>query len=77
MATLSSVLAWRIPWTEGPGGLHSTGLQRIGHNLVTDLSLSLSHTHTHTCFIWDYRQEGLPAKIVHFLVWGWVEADRA
>ena len=32
MATHSSVLAWRIPWTEGPGGLQSMGLQRVGHN---------------------------------------------
>jgi len=32
MATHSSILAWRIPWTEEPGGLQSTGLQRIGHN---------------------------------------------
>jgi len=29
MATLSSFLAWRIPWTEEPGGLHSMGLQRV------------------------------------------------
>ena len=29
MATHSSILAWRIPWTEEPGGLQSTGLQRI------------------------------------------------
>ena len=31
MATHSSILAWRIPWTEEPGGLQSTGLQRVGH----------------------------------------------
>ena len=31
MATHSSILAWRIPWTEEPGGLRSTGLQRVGH----------------------------------------------
>ena len=30
IATHSSVLAWRIPWTEEPGGLWSTGLQRVG-----------------------------------------------
>ena len=30
MATHSSLLAWRIPWTEEPGGLQSMGLQRIG-----------------------------------------------
>ena len=32
MATHSSSLAWRIPWTEGPGGLQSMGLQRVGHD---------------------------------------------
>ena len=32
MATHSSTLAWKIPWTEGPGGLQSMGLQRVRHN---------------------------------------------
>ena len=32
MATRSSILAWRIPWTEEPGGLQSMGSQRVGHN---------------------------------------------
>ena len=32
MATHSGILAWRIPWTEEPGGLQSTGSQRVGHN---------------------------------------------
>ena len=32
MATHSSILAWRIPWTEAPGGLQCTGLQRVGHD---------------------------------------------
>ena len=32
MATHSSILAWRIPWTEEPGGHHSIGFQRVGHN---------------------------------------------
>ena len=32
MATHSSSLAWRIPWTEEPGGLWSTGSQRVGHD---------------------------------------------
>ena len=32
MATLSSILAWKIPWAEEPGGLQSMGLQRVGHN---------------------------------------------
>ena len=35
MATHFSILAWRIPWTEEPGGLQSMGLQRVGHNEAT------------------------------------------
>ena len=42
MATHSSVLAWRIPWTEEPGRLQSTGLQRVGHDWATSLSLSFT-----------------------------------
>ena len=32
LATHSSILAWEIPWTEEPGGLQSTGSQRVGHD---------------------------------------------
>ena len=32
MATHSSILAWKIPWTEEPGGLQSMGSQRVGHD---------------------------------------------
>ena len=35
MATHSSILAWRIPWTEEPGGLQSTGSHRVGHDWAT------------------------------------------
>ena len=35
MATCSSILAWRILWTEEPGGLLSLGSHRVGHDLVT------------------------------------------
>ena len=37
MANHSSILAWRIPWAEEPGGLRSTGSQWVGHNWVTSL----------------------------------------
>ena len=55
MATHSSVLAWRIPWTEEPGGLQSMGLQRVRHSWEhTHSSQSIAgsacvpaHTHTH------------------------------
>ena len=43
----SSTLAWKIPWTEEPGRLQSTGLQRVRHNWATSLSLF--------CFI-DYAK---------------------
>ena len=42
MATHSSILAWRIPWTEEPGRLQSMGSQRV------DMTEQLTHTHTHT-----------------------------
>ena len=36
MATHSSILAWKIPWTEELRRLHSTGLQTVGHDLATN-----------------------------------------
>ena len=41
MAIHSITLAWKIPWTEEPDRLQSMGLQRVGHDWVTSLSLSL------------------------------------
>ena len=40
MATHSSILAWKIPWTEEPGRLQFVGSQRVGHDLS-----DLAHTH--------------------------------
>ena len=34
MATYSSILAWRVPWREEPGGLWSTGSQKVGHDCL-------------------------------------------
>ena len=39
MAAHSSILGWRIPWTEGPGGLQSVEWQRVGHSLATNAIL--------------------------------------
>ena len=44
MATHTSILAWRIPWTEEPGGLQFIRLQRVGHNGMTN---SFSFTWMH------------------------------
>ena len=45
MATHSSILAWRILWTEEPGGLQSVESQRVGH--IEQLSLTRSETISH------------------------------
>ena len=44
MATHSSILAWKILWTEEPSGLQSMELQRVGH----DQACACTHTHTHS-----------------------------
>ena len=49
MATHSSILAWRIPWTEEPGRLQSMGSQRVGRDWVTKHS--------------TYRKQGLVSLI--------------
>ena len=43
MAIHSNILAWKIPWTEEPGGPQSTGSQRVRHDWS-----NLAYTHTHT-----------------------------
>ena len=48
MAIHSSTLAWKIPWTEEPDRLQSTGSQRVGHDWPTSLSLSFP-LDTSTC----------------------------
>ena len=50
MATHSSILAWRIPWTEEPGGLLSMGLPRDGHTEVTE----------HACMHWRRKWKPTP-----------------
>ena len=45
MATHSSTLAWKIPWTEEPGGLQSMGSPRFEHGRATSLSLFTFHFH--------------------------------
>ena len=54
MATHSSILAWRIPWTEEPGGLQSIGLHRVGHDSSNLLS-------TCTGMGCAARREGFPS----------------
>ena len=46
IATHSNILAWRIPWTEEPGGLQSMESQRVGHNWATNTWLRKHSDHT-------------------------------
>ena len=46
MATHSSTLAWKIPWTEEPGRLQSMGSQRVGHDWATSLLSFFLYCHT-------------------------------
>ena len=43
MTTCSGILAWKIPWTQLPGGLQTLGFQRVRHSLATE------HAHMHAC----------------------------
>ena len=47
MVTHSSILTWRIPWTEEPGKLQSIELKIVGHGWATNTHIH-THTHTHT-----------------------------
>ena len=49
MATHSSILAWRIPRTEEPGGLQSMGSQRVGHDRAN------KHSVAYVCILFHYR----------------------
>ena len=51
MATHSSILAWRIPWTEEPGELQSMESQRVGHDCR-----DLAHTHIHVSRIFSIKK---------------------
>ena len=78
MAPHSSTLAWKIPWTEEPGGLQSMGSLRVGHDWATSLSL---FTFTHWRRKWQPTPVCLPGEsqgrgsLVGFRLWGHTESD--
>ena len=78
MAPLSSTLAWKIPWTEEPGGLQSMGLLKVGHDWVTSLSL---FTFMHWRRKWQPTPVFLPGEsqgwgsLVGCCLWGHTELD--
>ena len=78
MAPHSSTLAWKIPWTEEPSGLQSTGSLRIGQDSVTSLSL---FTFMHWRRKWEPTPVSLPGEsqgwgsLVGCRLWGHTESD--
>ena len=66
MAPHSSTLAWKIPWTEEPGGLPSMGLHRVGHDWATSLSL---FTFTHWRRKWPPTPVFLPGESQGWGAW--------
>ena len=59
MATHSSILAWKIPWMEEPGGLQSMGSQRVGHDWATSLHFTSKGRCKHQGF-------NLPVEVILF-----------
>ena len=78
MAPHSSTLAWRIPWTEEPGGLQSMGSLRVGHDWATSVSL---FTFMHWRRKWQPTPVFLPGEsqgqgsLVGCCLWGCTESD--
>ena len=78
MAPHSSTLAWKIPWMEEPGGLQSTGSQKVGHDWVTSLSL---FTFMHWRRKWQPTPAFLPGEsqgqgsLLGCRLWGRTESD--
>ena len=64
MATHSSVLAWRIPWTEKPGRLQSMGLHRVGHDW-SDLAAAAAAAMASLKFIVKFKPFQSPMWISH------------
>ena len=71
MATHSTTLAWKIPWTEEPGRLQSMGSKRVRHNWATSLSLFSLHLTIRVC-VYIQQIEGLTCKgEVPSSLWRW------
>ena len=65
-ATHSSILAWRVTWTEEPGGLQSLQLQRVEHDWVTNIFIFTSH---------DINPHTSPMRWASFQLYRWRPSD--
>ena len=81
MAPHSSTLAWKIPWTEEPGGLQSMGLLRVGYDSVTPHSLfTFMHWRrkwqpTPVFLLGESQGRGAGRGLVGCHLWGCTESD--
>ena len=70
MATHSRILAWRIPWTEEPGGLQSVGLQRVGLDWVTNtftlyMEMTLDKKQIWVIFLFEFKMGQKASEMTH------------
>ena len=71
MATHSSILAWKIPWTEKPGGLQSMGSQRVRHDLATNTKKVVSAPgKTRVRQVCSGRQDAVVSRVAWNTWWG-------
>ena len=68
MATHSSTLAWKIPWTEDPGKLQSMGSQRAGHNWMTSIITCYSYLCVYVFFLWSMHDPEKFDKLINILL---------
>ena len=71
----SSILAWRIPWTEDPGGLKSRGLHRVGHDWATDtftFHFHYTEPYSRSRASWVVQLVKNPPAMQEIPVWFWV-----
>ena len=71
MATHSSILAWKIAWTEEPGGLQSMGSQRVGHKKsLSDFTLTFTHVERETSSVSSSPKDTSLCGFVHSISLG-------
>ena len=68
MATHSSILAWRVPWTEESGRQQSMGSQRVGHNWVTNTFTFLQHCIVTKKFRQNQTGDPVPLRLDHVTI---------
>ena len=66
MASHSSILAWKIPWTEQPGRLYSMGSQRVRHDQATSLSFFSFSYFILVCFPWSLFPNPFSLLVTHY-----------